>query len=130
MAMLKLDHINVRTTNLAAMESWYTNVLGMTVGRRPDFDFPGAWMYIGDHAVVHLVGVEGSASAGAGSETDLKLEHFALSAKGWKEFEARLTAMGEKYRTRKLPGFNILQCNVWDPDGNHIHVDFPSDEVD
>lgn len=128
MAMLKLDHINVRTTNLAAMVEWYSNVLGMTVGRRPDFDFPGAWMYIGDHAVVHLVGVEGS--AGAGSETDLKLEHFALSADAWKAFEARLTAMGEKYRTRNLPGFDIVQCNVWDPDGNHIHVDFPSDEID
>ncbi|MEJ2178651.1 MAG: VOC family protein, partial [Gammaproteobacteria bacterium] len=56
MQIEKLDHVNVRTTQLDAMIDWYTNVLGMRIGDRPDFRFPGAWMYTGEAAPVHLVG--------------------------------------------------------------------------
>ena len=122
MQLKKLDHVNVRTANLKAMVDWYTNILGMQSGDRPNFAFPGAWMYVGDEPVVHLVGVKGA--AGAGSEGDLKLEHFALSAPGMQDFEDRLTAAGEKFAKREVPDIGIMQFNIWDPDGNHIHIDF------
>ncbi|MFY0611511.1 MAG: hypothetical protein JXQ99_08320 [Hyphomicrobiaceae bacterium] len=108
------------------MIKWYTDILGMHSGDRPNFAFPGAWMYVGNQAVVHLIGVDGN--AGAGSESDLKLEHFALSANGLKEFESKLTSAGEKFERRDVPGGVITQFNVWDPDGNHIHIDFPTSE--
>ena len=56
------------------------------------------------------------------------MEHFALSANGLKEFEANLVSAGEKYMRRDVPGGVITQFNVWDPDGNHIHIDFPTSE--
>jgi catechol 2,3-dioxygenase-like lactoylglutathione lyase family enzyme len=124
----KLDHVNVRTANLAAMVAWYENILGMRSGERPNFPFPGAWMYTGDQAAVHLIGVEGE--AGAGSEGLLKLEHFAFQATGFKEMIRRLEEAGERYKVNPIPGAPITQINIWDPDGNHIHVDFPSSEVD
>ena len=122
----RLDHVNLRTNRLQAMIDWYGEVLGLHAGERPDFPFPGAWLYAGEHAVVHLVGVEGD--PGTGSEEKLKLEHFALAASGRAEFEARLEAMQIPYRRSEKPVFNLIQVNVWDPDGNHIHVDFPVDE--
>ncbi len=126
MQIRKLDHVNVRTTRLDVMINWYTNVLGMRSGDRPNFPFPGAWMYAGDAAAVHLVGIEGT--PGTGSEADLKLEHFAFSATGGDELEARLCALGEQYRRLDLPEINLFQINLWDPDGNHIHIDFTLDE--
>ena len=83
-------------------------------------------MYVGDQATVHLVGVE--KDSGAGSETHLKLEHFAFAANGLKEFQSKLDSVGEKYERRDVPGGIITQFNVWDPDGNHIHIDFPTSE--
>jgi catechol 2,3-dioxygenase-like lactoylglutathione lyase family enzyme len=127
MKLGQLDHVNVRTNNLDAMVSWYTKILGMQSGDRPNFPFPGAWMYAGGHPAVHLVGT--SEDAGAGSETNLKLEHFAFTAIGFKEFEQRLVEAGEPYKIREVPGFGITQFNLWDPDGNHIHIDFSSSEV-
>lgn len=126
MQLNKLDHVNVRTENLDAMVTWYVNVLGMHSGDRPNFPFPGAWMYVGDQAAVHLIGVE--KDAGAGSEGELKLEHFAFAANGMEEFQAKLDSVGEKYERRDVPGGIITQFNIWDPDGNHIHVDFPTSE--
>ena len=118
----KLDHVNVRTTQLGVMVEWYTRVLGMRSGDRPNFSFPGAWMYAGDHAVVHLVGIDGDPATG--SEAQLKLEHFALTATGADIFKAKLTEMDEAFRVGHVADFGITQFNVWDPDGNHIHVDF------
>ena len=122
----KLDHVNLRTTQLDFMIGWYTDVLGMRSGDRPDFPFPGAWMYAGSATAVHMVGIDGT--PGTGSETELKLEHFAFSAAGRAQFEAKLQAMDERYRRIEIPSFNIIQINLWDPDGNHIHIDFPADE--
>ena len=56
MQIKKLDHVNLRTTQLGVMIDWYTDVLGMEQGERPNFPFPGAWMYAGESALVHLVG--------------------------------------------------------------------------
>lgn len=126
MQIEKLDHVNLRTTRLDTLVDWYTQVLGMHSGDRPDFPFPGAWMYAGGAACVHIIGIDGP--DGSGSEIDLKLEHFAFSARGREGFEAKLKAAGERYQRADIASFNIIQINLWDPDGNHIHVDFPADE--
>ena len=123
MQITLLDHVNVRTTQLEPMIAWYRDILGLREGPRPDFSFPGAWMYAGDAAVVHLVKID--APAATGSEVQLKLEHFAFRAEGPAEFEARLSAAGLAHRKVELPETNTVAFNVWDPDGNHIHVDFP-----
>ena len=122
----KLDHINIRTNQLDIMIDWYAGILGLKKGPRPNFLFAGAWMYSGDDAVVHLVEVDGD--PGAGSETGLKVEHFALSATGMKSFEARLTEAGEDFQTANLDDVKITQYNIWDPDRNHIHIDFKYDD--
>ena len=49
---LTLNHYSIRTTDLEASRRFYADVLGLTVGPRPDFPFPGLWMYRGDHADV------------------------------------------------------------------------------
>ena len=121
-----LDHVNVRTNKLDAMVAWYRDILGMQVGDRPNFPFPGAWMYVGDKPYVHLIGV--TEEPPSGTDEDLKLEHFAFSATGMKELIARLKASQNKYDLRDVPGIGITQVNIWDPDGNHIHVDFPTTE--
>ena len=66
---LALNHYSIRTTNLDACRAFYENVLGLTVGPRPEFPFPGLWMYCGDHAqyanaVVHIIGIDRQAPGG------------------------------------------------------------------
>lgn len=119
-----LDHVNVRTDKLDAMVAWYEDMLGMHTGARPNFGVPGAWMYVGDKPYVHLIGVE----AEPPKSEELKLEHFAFSATGMKELINRLKAADQSYDLRDVPGIGITQVNIFDPDGNHIHVDFPTTE--
>ncbi|MEP5632010.1 MAG: VOC family protein [Tateyamaria sp.] len=126
MQINRLDHVNLRTMQLDTMIAWYVDVLGLQNGARPNFGFPGAWLYAGDAAVVHITQVEGD--AGAGSEAALKLEHFALTATGSAEFETRLNTHNVTFKKSILAELGITAFNIWDPDGNHIHVDFTDAE--
>ena len=117
----RLDHLNLRTAQLEAMKAWYSEVLGFEDGPRPDFGFPGAWMYANGQPLIHLVGVD---PAPEKPGDNLALEHGAFSAKGLNRFLEKLEARGEPHRISHLKAIGITQVNVWDPDGNHLHIDF------
>jgi len=49
-----LDHYNVSTRKLKETVRFYEDVLGFVNGPRPQFNFPGAWLYSAGHPVLHL----------------------------------------------------------------------------
>lgn len=121
----KLDHVNVRTADLAGLVRFYTEVLGLYEGERPPLGFPGAWLYAADAPVIHLVEVAQPPKP----EGALRLEHFAFSATGLVEFVARLRERGVDYRQSRQAGTGNVIVNLHDPDGNRLHVDFPATEA-
>lgn len=126
MPLTAFDHVNIRTRHLDAMIAWYGDILDLHAGDRPDFPFPGAWLYLGDTAVVHLIAVTEATAPGP----TLTLEHFAFRAQGHAAFVTKLKDKGVPFRESRVPDGSITQVNIHDPDGNHIHVDFRSDEAD
>jgi len=127
MSLNKLDHVNVRTAKLEQMKDFYQNALGMTVGARPPFSFPGAWLYVQDQPVIHLVGVNDQQVLAEDDSacSKLRLEHFAFSADGSiDDFKSRLQRVGVAHDTMNPPGTDLTQLHLRDPDGNHIHIDF------
>ena len=122
----RLDHVNLQTVQLAEMTAWYERYLQLVSGDRPPFPFPGAWLYAGDFAIVHLVEVNEAPP----EASDLSLEHAAFRASGLRAFLERLADGGQHNRIVKVPGMPIVQGNVWDPDGNHLHVDFDAAEAE
>ena len=73
--------------------------------------------------MVHLVQV-----AEAPRTREPRLEHFAFRAEGLGDFLALLDSHGAAYETVVVPGIEVIQVNFYDPDGNHIHVDFQPHE--
>lgn len=113
------SHVNVRTSRLDAMIAWYGDILDIHPGPRPDFAFNGAWLYVGDNPFIHLVEVAKEPQA-----REPKIEHYAFDATGMGEFAAKLDARKIPYTVDPVPGFPLVQINCFDPDGNHIHIDF------
>lgn len=125
MPIRTLDHVNLRTANLAKMVEWYDHVLGLQTGRRPDFPNRGAWIYVGDQPAIHLVEI-----ATPGRDDEPNIEHFAFGATGFGEMTARLDRLGIAYSVDAVPGMPLFQVNLADFDGNHIHIDFDAADVD
>jgi catechol 2,3-dioxygenase-like lactoylglutathione lyase family enzyme len=120
-----LDHVNIRTADLAGLVRFYQEALGLEAGERPPLGFPGAWMYAAGKPVIHLVGVERAPSP----EGALRLEHFAFSADDLPGFLARLERLGVPCKQSRQAGTGNVVINLHDPDGNRLHVDFAASEA-
>ena len=118
----QLDHFNIRTGNLAETVRFYEEVLGLESGPRPNFAFPGAWMYSEGKAVVHLVDI---------SKTDEPqkpdsgvVHHVAFASLGFDGMKKRLESKKMEYDSRQVPGGDLWQIFVNDPNGVMIELNF------
>lgn len=55
MAIDGMNHFTVLTSDLGRCKDFYMRVLGLTEGYRPPLAFPGAWLYSGPQAVLHVI---------------------------------------------------------------------------
>lgn len=118
--LTRLDHVNIWTADIKRLIGFYRDVLGLEPGPRPDFSFGGAWLYLGDQAVVHLVEVERALKP-----EQVQLSHFAFrSGDRLEDFLDRMKRHGIETELGRPPRSGLVQVNFHDPDGNHIHVDF------
>ncbi len=140
---LTLNHYSIRTTDLDASRRFYADVLGLSVGPRPDFPFPGLWMYRGDHAdmanaVVHIIGIDRSDPQGLkqylGDRAEASLagsgavDHIAFYADGLAAMLAHLQAQGVPFRERSVPSVGLHQVFLDDPCGVMIELNYPAAE--
>lgn len=129
-----LDHYSIRTADLSATQSFYVDVMGFEVGPRPEFPFPGVWLYQGGIAVVHVIGIDPTDSAGLQdylgdrSATDEggsgMIDHVAFAATDIDTVRTRITASGLVFRERQVPAMRLRQIFVNDPSGITIELNF------
>ena len=126
-----MEHVNIRAADMEATKDFYCDVLGMRVGERPPFDFPGYWIYLGDTAVVHLISADSDAAldgylgakdgelVGSGA-----IDHVAFSGSDVKAFVEQAKVHNAEMMHRKVPQFGIHQVFIKDPDGITIELNF------
>lgn len=118
MAILDLDHVNIRTAELAKTTAFFTQVLGLTVGWRPNFSFNGVWLYAGEKDVVHLVEVARASAPSEGSA----LDHFAFAIDDYEDAVRRLEAAGMAYQPAVAPNGGIRQLFVTELNGVKVEL--------
>ena len=69
MAVTAMNHFTVLTDDVEATVRFYRDVVGLAQGPRPPLGFPGAWLYTGNQAVLHVVGGRQRANSGRASST-------------------------------------------------------------
>ena len=124
MSIERLDHFLIVTADLEATREFYTRVLGLAVGPRPPFTFPGYWLYAGDIACVHLAASDREGLAGGAA-----VDHLAFAASDLAGTRARLREHGIEARERTVPGLGLTQLFVRDPNGVAIELSFRPEET-
>jgi catechol 2,3-dioxygenase-like lactoylglutathione lyase family enzyme len=141
---LSLNHFSIRTTDLEASRHFYEDVLGLAVGPRPPFAFPGLWLYAGtlddySHAVVHIIGIDQKDPEGLKrylgdrDPQELKgtgvVDHVAFFAQGLPRMIGHLQSHGLEFRERSVPVLGLHQIFVTDPNGVVVELNFPATEA-
>ena len=138
-----LNHFSIRTTDLDATRVFYETVLGLTVGPRPPFPFPGLWLYNGDHAstanaMVHVIGMDKNDPEGLKQylgDRDVSslhgtgaVDHIALMAAGLEGMLENIKRLGVPCRERTVPAIGLHQLFLDDPCGLVIELNYPAVE--
>lgn len=123
MAIQGMNHFTVLTSDLDATLAFYCDLLGLRSGPRPPFDFPGAWLYCGAQAVLHVIAGRKLPAQATGL-----IDHMAFSAQGLADTVAHLRAKGIDHKLRRLPGNGQWQLFFHDPDGAKVELDFDAGE--
>jgi len=123
MAVTAMNHFTVLTDDVEATVRFYRDLLGLAEGPRPPLGFPGAWLYTGNQAVLHVVGGRQRSELRAGV-----IDHMAFSATGLAAAVAALDAKGIAHQCRQQVGSGVWQVFFHDPSGAKVELDFAPEE--
>ena len=118
---MQLNHINIRANDQEAMRDFLVTVLGLRVGERPDFSFPGYWLYLGDTAIVHMQGTDRDPAA------EGWVDHIAFGPFKFADKAAELEKAGIAFTHADVPGMNLRQIFVPGPEGVKLELQCPGD---
>ena len=137
MPLDRIDHFSIRTLKLEETRTFYENAMGMEAGGRPPLPFPGYWLYLGDHAVIHLIGIDENNPEGLNeylgevNVTELSgggaVDHLAFRASGYKDLIDRLKILNVSYRERMVEEMNLFQLFVEDPNNITLELNYWDD---
>lgn len=119
-----LNHFTIAAEDRERTLDYYCGLLGLTEGARPAFQFPGAWLYSGGRAVLHIVW-----RSPLPAERTGVIDHMAFTARGLAAAKARFEARGVPYELRRVPGEGDWQLFSHDPNGARVELDFDASET-
>jgi catechol 2,3-dioxygenase-like lactoylglutathione lyase family enzyme len=134
MPITHMQHYMVLSKDLEKTRAFYCDVLGLRTGPRPPFKFKGLWIYVGDIACIH-VGERASYDETSRTQANPadpndhgsgSVDHIAFAATDYEELTSRFAKLGVPFRATQVPGSDLRQLFVFDPDGIQIEINIRS----
>jgi catechol 2,3-dioxygenase-like lactoylglutathione lyase family enzyme len=127
MSLQGMNHFTVLSDDLEETRKFYCDLLGFEEGPRPNFRFPGYWLYVGDQPILHVIHREELHEHRAGV-----IDHMAFTATDLPGTAAKLTKAGVEWELRRLPKDGpregLWQLFFDDPHGGKVEFDFDKTE--
>ena len=129
MPVTALHHFTIRCTpeELPPLQDFYTRVMRLTVGARPEIPAPGAWLYADGQPIVHLYAHLATPDRPMEPATG-HLDHISFRTHGLAEIRTHLGRLGVPFTEAPVPGWPLHQLFLHDPRGLKIEMTFWLDE--
>jgi catechol 2,3-dioxygenase-like lactoylglutathione lyase family enzyme len=124
MAVEGMNHFTILTDDVDRTIGFYGDMLGLTAGPRPDFRFPGAWLYANGQPILHVIGGRPKSDLRAGV-----IDHMAFTGRDLAGALGKLKARGIEHECRRQVGSGVWQVFFHDPNGAKVELDFAADET-
>lgn len=121
---MHIDHVTLRTADLEGTRRFLQDLLGVTVGYRPDFGFPGYWLYEGDEPIIHLIPGRGHP---VGRDAEV-IDHIGFRLEGYEAFRMKLDEAETPYSTMDLPELKERRLFVRTPGAILLELVFRGEE--
>ncbi len=114
-----IHHVSLVVADTRRSLAFYHDLLGLPIEpSRPNLEFPGAWLRLGD-AQIHLLELPNPDPVSGRPEHGGRDRHLAVRVAGLEVLAERLQAAGIGF-TRSKSGRRALFCR--DPDGNALEL--------
>lgn len=115
----RLDHVTICTPRVGDTVAFFERVLGLEnrPDDRPDLDVAGAWLWLGDRAVVHIVEV-----AHERGEPRGPFDHVAFVTDDFDRFIATLAEHDVDHTLADQPRSGLRQVFFTEPNGVRVEV--------
>jgi catechol 2,3-dioxygenase-like lactoylglutathione lyase family enzyme len=125
MPVSALHHYTIRCTSdeLPPLVDFYTRVMRLEVGARPEIPAPGAWLYAGGQPIVHLYAHLATPEVPTQPRTG-HVDHISFRSRGLEEMRTHLKKQGVPFTEAPIPGWDIHQLFLQDPRGLKIEMTF------
>ncbi len=132
MPVKALQHFLILTDDIERTKDFYQDILGVSVGFRPQMDFPGYWLYLGDTPCIHIgewkAYIAHSNASGlpvsARARVTGPVDHIAFNATDYEGVLAKLESRGIQFWKNTVPDIHLRQLFVEDPNGLRIELNF------
>ena len=123
-------HVNIRCSesDLHAIEKFYSEVMGLKKGARPDFMTGGIWLYDGDDPIVHVSARFPEGSIVKNEKHSGSIDHIAFRVSGAVEFRRNLKRLGVEFQEQNIPNAGY-QVFLNDPVGTKLEFNFMDENV-
>ena len=124
MQIQRMDHFTIVTDRLGETIAFYA-MFGLQAGARPAFGVPGAWLYVLDKPILHVIEVSSMPDPRRGV-----LDHMAYRAHGLLATTKLLDEHEIPHRIIRTPApFRMWQLFFMDPNGVDVELDFDPAEI-
>ena len=118
-----IDHVTLRTSDLEGTRRFLENLLGLEVGYRSNFGFPGYWLYRSGRPIVHLI-----RGGGRGVARDAEMiDHVGFKVEGYEAFREKLDRQVIPHSTMDLPELGEGRLFIRAPAGILVELVFRSE---
>ncbi len=115
----QINHVALPTRRLEESRQFYIDVLGAKPISRPNFSFPGAWLYIGG-IQLHLI--EDEVAPHPTGVINTRDRHISFAVADVDAMEEVLKQREIPYRRSLIEDRQIHQLYIQDPDGHTIEL--------
>lgn len=119
---MQLDHVTIRTRDIAAARDFFQTVFDLQTGDRPAaiHRIPGVWMYAGGRPLVHIIGSHG----GGPDDAAEAIDHVGFRLEDYAGFKARLDRLAIRYAAMDLPEIRERRLFLRAPGGALLEAVF------
>ncbi len=119
--ILGMNHFTIIAADKARTLAFYTEILDLKIGPRPDLGFDGAWLHadLNQPAILHMYFDRPVPQPPAGV-----IDHMAFTGTNLEALKVKLDAHAIAYQLKLQAGGKTLQLFMHDPNGARVEIDF------